>query len=154
MTTAANVRLLSPDEAAEIEPLSPHAGVDRAVFAVTPRDQPIELAAMIDPRAGAVDRETPAVRLVRQPESTDRLHELLPALLAAFEQAARDRGILALQIGWDPMDAAGLRILAEAGYRPTGTGPYFEIGGGQVEYVSGYQDASGSTMDHRLDLGN
>jgi hypothetical protein len=92
---------------------------------------------MIDPRGGAVDRERPAIRILRQPEEADRFLELFPRLLATLEEAARAEGLAALQIGWDPLDAAGLRVLSEAGYRPTGTMAYFEIGGGQVEYHDG-----------------
>lgn len=81
----------------------------------------------------------------------DPATELRP-LLGTLLDAARTTGARRAVIGWDPMDAPGQRLLAELGFRPTGTPPYFERGPAGVEYVSGYADATGAAMDFGIAL--
>jgi hypothetical protein len=107
---------------------------------------------------GVIDRNgrstmpnDPTLRLAidsRQPPTDDEIAELLRDLIRAAESLGANR----LTVGWDPMDFAGLKRLEAAGFRPTGTLPYFEFAGGHVEYITGYQDATGATMDMMLEL--
>ena len=66
----------------------------------------------------------------------------LPALLHTL----RAQGTMAISIGWDPMDAAGLSTLAANGFKTAGTGPWRAIGS-DVHWVTGYEDATGATLD-------
>lgn len=72
--------------------------------------------------------------------------ERLALLRVMLDQARANRWGRVL-IGADPMDHNGLTLLEQSGFRPTGRGPYVTLGGGVVQYVTGYQDASGSTLD-------
>ena len=59
---------------------------------------------------------------------------------------ARAKGLEAVSIGWDPMDAAGLAMLQAQGFAPSSTGPWRPIGGA-VHWVTGYEDATGAILD-------
>ena len=59
---------------------------------------------------------------------------------------ARARGVKAVSIGWDPMDAAGLAMLQAQGFAPAGTGPWRPMGDA-VHWVTGYEDATGAILD-------
>lgn len=71
----------------------------------------------------------------------------LPVLLERLITQVAAEGFDRLLIGWDPMDHHGLKALEALGFRPSGEMPYFVVGPGQIQYVSGYQDATGSTLD-------
>ncbi len=87
---------------------------------------------------------TVALHFAEQPPDFDHLGS--PLLLRLIERAEQ-LGIGRLTAGWDPMDATGLRFWERHGFCPSGAMPYFEQGPGTVQYVSGYQDATGSTLD-------
>ena len=112
---------------------------------VVEQDGELVAAGWLDPLGlPQVEPTSPAVRLTpvgRMPV------DVISALVRTVEQEANSAGHERLMVGWDPMDAHGLRRLAELGYRPTGRGPYFELGHDQVQYVTGYQDAVGATLD-------
>jgi len=69
------------------------------------------------------------------------------ALVDHALQTAQTRGISRLLAVCDPMDHARVTLLESRGFRPTGTLPYFELGGTEVAYVSGYRDATGSVLE-------
>lgn len=100
----------------------------------------------ISSRGPATDPETPRIVLAPVPDRFDVRRDL-PFLIEPLIEQARRLGIARLMVGWDPMDPTGLKILEEAGFRPTGQMPYFSLGGGEVQFVTGYTDATGSTMD-------
>jgi hypothetical protein len=68
------------------------------------------------------------------------------ALLEAAVETARSAGHPRVVMQWDAMDAGGIRRIEGAGFKPK-TPPYFELGGGQLEYVMGYRDPAGSTIE-------
>jgi hypothetical protein len=76
----------------------------------------------------------------------DPAGELEPLVRAALTAAAAD-GHRRVTTGCDPMDLPRLKVLEGLGFAATGRQPYFVLGGGHVEYVMGYADASGATMD-------
>ncbi|MCH2139151.1 MAG: hypothetical protein MK074_08900 [Phycisphaerales bacterium] len=51
-----------------------------------------------------------------------------------------------VSIGWDPMDAVGLAMLATLGFSPAGTAPWRPMGA-SVHWVTGYEDATGAVLD-------
>lgn len=111
-------------------------------------------AGLLDARGRATQPHDPAVTIQRVDEAgsggdMSGLDELLVRLSAAAEALGANR----ITIGWDPMDVRGLKILQQHGFRPTGEMPYFEMTGGHVEYISGYMDATGSTMDLARTIG-
>lgn len=108
-------------------------------------------AALLDPVGRPTEPDTPAIILERLDADAELDADLAPLLDAVLDEA-RVKGMTRLLIGWDPMDHHGLRLLEQRGFRPTGAMPYFEIGGGEVQYVSGYQDATGSTLDLAINL--
>ena len=74
------------------------------------------------------------------------------SLLRGLIDFARSEGHSRLLAGCDPMNLNEIRLLERLGFAPTGRGPYLPLGGGQVQYVTGYQDATGSTLDLALQL--
>ena len=110
------------------------------------RSDVLRCAAVLDPRGPATEPEAPLVRLVHAVANADPADDVAPAITRLLAMAA-DRGATRVLIGWDPLDRPGLRMLEELGFAPTGTMPYFPLGPGQVEYVSGYRDPAGSTLD-------
>lgn len=93
--------------------------------------------------------EHPTIRLFTARSTTP---DDLTALLRALIEQARVRGSTRLLIGCDPMHHDLLRMLDRLGFAPTGRGPYHLLGGGLVRYVTGYEDATGSTLDMALSL--
>ncbi|MFK7961673.1 MAG: hypothetical protein AB8G96_14245 [Phycisphaerales bacterium] len=108
--------------------------------------------ALIDPRGGTTEPDDPALVLATRGADAQLDPALRHALAAAAIAAARTAGHRRLVTGVDPLDAAGTRALETAGFRPTGRHPYFELGGGHVEYVMGYTDPTGATLDLAVDL--
>ncbi|MCA9286874.1 MAG: hypothetical protein KDA22_16740 [Phycisphaerales bacterium] len=68
-------------------------------------------------------------------------------LLATIWSTARGFGAQRVVLPWDTMDQAGQAALARMGFRPAGTWPYFDLGGGAIEHVMGYRDPVGSVVD-------
>lgn len=107
--------------------------------------------AVIDPDGRATMPGHPTMRLAASSQRGPDDHEMA-ALLRDLIEKAISLGAKRLSVGWDPMDFSGLKRLEAAGFRSAGSLPYFEMGGGHVEYVTGYQDATGSTMDMVIEL--
>jgi len=120
------------------EPAMPAALVERA--------GDLRCAAVLDPRGSATEPADPLVRIVHRAADADPADDVAPAVSRLLATAA-DGGARRVLIGWDPLDRPGLRMLEGLGFAPTGTMPYFPLGPGQVEYVSGYRDPAGSTLD-------
>jgi hypothetical protein len=97
-------------------------------------------AAWIDPIGPPTAPGAPIIRVTPDPPLPD--HRAAVAALIA-----RRAGDGPARIAWDAMDAHGLRALSDLGFRPTGDMPYFELGPGAVEYVTGYRDPTGSKVD-------
>lgn len=74
------------------------------------------------------------------------------ALVRALVDLARNEKHARVLAGCDPMDLNEIRLLESIGFAPTGRGPYLPLGGGQVQYITGYQDATGSTLDLAMEL--
>lgn len=93
--------------------------------------------------------EQPSIRLraARSIRDEERI-----ALVRGLIESARRHGFARLLAGCDPMDLNELRLLEGLGFAPTGRGPYLPLGGGQVQYITGYQDATGSILDLVLTL--
>ena len=136
-------RRLTAEEAGSVPGLATLAP-DAIVVAAGPADRTGPIAAL-DPGGLATTPEEPAIRFL----PADRT--ITPAdardLVDLLVDAARDAGAPRVLIAWDTMDDAGLKMLETKGFRPTGAMPYFEIGPGQVEYVTGYRDPTGSVVD-------
>lgn len=79
-------------------------------------------------------------------ESADPATDIAP-LVESLVSHARRLGANRVVVGCDPMFAPMLRMYERLGFRPSGRLPYFERGPGQVDYVNGYQDATGSILD-------
>lgn len=123
---------------------------DATVLIAWQNDRP-QAAAMLEPAGRPTDPVTPAAIFeLLQKDAQVEWH--IAPLLEAIVNEARSRGMERLMTGWDPMDHRGLRVFEQRGFRPTGAMPYFDLGGGEVQYVSGYQDATGSTLDLALQL--
>ena len=52
----------------------------------------------------------------------------------------------------DPLDYEETSLYESLGFKPTGRGPYIDLGGGEVQYITGYQDAAGSILDLAITL--
>lgn len=123
-----------------------------ATLTVTTADGTAE--AVLDP-AGFAPTEPDAIALrFRRVDGTDAARwapERLSELAAAALERAAALGLhgqdVRVVIGWDPLDAPGIAALESAGFVPTGRHPYFVLGGGHVEYVTGYTDVTGATVD-------
>jgi hypothetical protein len=109
---------------------------------VTPADARPRAAAALDPAGLPVEPDHPCL-LLHVDDADDDAAALLEAILARARASGHDR----LLARCDPLDRPALRRLEQRGFRPTGTPPYFEIGPGQVQYVTGYQDATGSWLN-------
>jgi len=103
----------------------------------------------IDPQGHPTEDGVPALRTAFANAATDDERR---ALIAALLDRARARDLERVLIGCDPMDHARLKRFLSLGFRPTGRGPYHLMGGGMVQYVTGYQDATGATLDLAIDL--
>lgn len=99
--------------------------------------------------AAPAEPEQPMIRVRAAKSIRDEEHIALLRGLIEFAQRAGHARLLA---GCDPMNLDEIRLLERIGFAPTGRGPYFPIGGGQVQYVTGYQDATGSTLDLAMNL--
>lgn len=107
-------------------------------------DGKVVAGAVLDAAGSATEPGTPRLRLALVPGG-DR--GSLGELAHAMVKHAGASGLGRVTTGWDPMDHVGLKVLAGAGFEPTGLGPYVELGGGAVHHVTGYQDATGSVLD-------
>lgn len=139
MTSDVTIRPAGPDDA----PLVDRVGASvRAVAIIAEGPDGARLAGVIDPAGSVTEQDAPALRIADQKDHRD----LLPALVTALIEAAATTGADRLVVAWDTMDVAGQRVFTDLGFRPTGTQPYFERGP-DVEFVSGYTDPTGSTVD-------
>jgi hypothetical protein len=136
----------------EIMSLAGYATRTDVVVLVAERGGSIRCAGVVDPAGCATEPLDPVIRIVDRADDADLAGDLHP-LVDALADAAASLGAPRVVIGWDPMDAQGLRMLDTAGFRPTGANPYFELGPDQVEYVTGYRDPTGSTVDLARELG-
>ncbi|TVQ54775.1 MAG: hypothetical protein EA377_04745 [Phycisphaerales bacterium] len=116
------------------------------------REGKVIAAGVYQPDGNATEPSHPHLRV--QPvadasslESSSAMIDVLPQLLDRLVQHARERQDERVTLSWDPMDQAGLRAVESAGFRAAGGGPYRELGGGIVQYVTGYDDASGAVID-------
>lgn len=110
-------------------------------------------AGLLDPRGRPTQPNDPAITIQRLDEAADdREMDGLADLIERLVAAGADHTAGRITIAWDPMDVRGLKVLQQRGFRPTGEMPYFEMAGGHVEYVGGYMDATGSTMDLSREL--
>jgi hypothetical protein len=141
------VRPLDTDEAAG---LAGTAG-DGVVTLAVERDGVVRLVGTMDPGGSATAPDAASIRVVHR-EADEPGTDVAP-LVTALVEAAEAAGARRAVIGWDPMDATGLRVLEGLGFAPVGTMPYFELGPGVVEYVTGYTDATGSILDLARPLG-
>ena len=106
-------------------------------------DTPGPVAAL-DPRGCATEPDHALLLLDRIGDADDRLiARLIREVLNRAQSAGFDRVIARS----DPMDRRHIRILESCGFRPTGRMAYREVGSTCVEYVDGYQDATGSLVD-------
>lgn len=112
-------------------------------------DADVLAAASIDFRGGPTEPRLPWIELHRRPDAPA---DAETALLRHLIRLARDRGADRVVLGVDPMDGPALKRLEDLGFRPTGRGPYFLLGGVHPQYVTGYQDATGSILDLARDL--
>jgi len=136
---------LSDEANTTIEPLPARpAGAIAALQAV--RDGAVRLRAVLHEHGSPNEPETPSIQFRTADAPFDRVADLEPLTLALIE-AADASGLSRVVAGWDPMDHAGLKVLERHGFRPTGVTPYFDLGGGQVQFVTGYQDATGAVLD-------
>jgi hypothetical protein len=133
-------------EAAERPELAPLTREPSMPAALAVCDGSLRGAAVLDGRGGPTEPGVPLLRLEHTAADADLDTEVRP-LLEALQEVARRDGAARVVIGWDPMDRPGLRMLEAIGFASTGTMPYFPLGGDQVEYVSGYRDATGSILD-------
>jgi len=108
------------------------------------------LAGIRDPRGGPTEPDDPALVFAAAADGPLDV-EALAALAADAVAAATDAGLARLVSGCDPMDLPTLRALESAGFRTVGRQPWFALGGGQVEFVTGYADATGATLDVAAD---
>lgn len=137
-----NPRAARPEDGARLGELAPLLDVDGAIVMLIDRDDGTAAAAAIDPRGTAGTLNTPVFRLL--PGSGGDESSALLARLIDELASPRPARLLAT---CDPLDAAALARFETLGFRPTGAMPYFELGGGMVEYVSGYRDAAGSVVE-------
>lgn len=140
------------------------AGLERFVQAperlqhahVAERDGSIIAFAGLDPAGTPTEPDSPLVRVhlrrTKEDDEADSPGELSQDAIRATVAAATSAGITRLLITVDPMDHHAMRMVEDLGFHPTGTSPYFDLGGGNVQYVSGYQDATGSQIDLAIDL--
>ena len=151
-----HVRTCTIDEARDVPglsglPASPAAGTQVLLLEA---GGSVRGAAIIDPHGGPTEPEAPLLLVsacgpAEGGGSPPALHpedEVRPLVRAALAAAAAE-GIERLVTGCDPMDLARVKAFEAEGFAPTGRQPYFVLGGGHVEYVMGYADASGATMD-------
>jgi hypothetical protein len=143
---AASVRSVTSAERSTIASLSGVASRDDVVIMLAERANHVRAIGVLDRAGGPTQPDTPAIRLVERDPASDLETDVVP-LLDALSEAAASLGAVRVVVGWDPMDAPGLKTLERSGFRPTGEMPYFELGPGHVDYVDGYQDATGSTLD-------
>ncbi len=138
-----DVRPVRPDDDADT--LTSRLGVnpvgDGVIAAVMTPDA--RAVAALRTLGTPVTPERPAIVVDAADAGPDCEADLVRALL----DQAQTRDLDAVSITCDPMDADRLRRLESLGFRPTGAAPYFDIGGGMIEYVQGYTDATGATLD-------
>lgn len=153
--TQPTIRSPKPDELrqdafAELRRAAERAGsVIRGV--AHPDSDTLIALGVIDPDGRATIPEHPTIRVAIDPLQTPT-NDALASLIRELVDAARAGGTTRVTAGVDPMDFAGVKRLEALGFRPAGSLPYFEFAGGHVEYITGYQDATGSTMDMVADL--
>ncbi len=121
------------------------------------REGEVIAAGGYQPDGNATEPEHPHLRVQLVADSTlrassddEEMIEVLSELLDRLIEYARERGDERVTLSWDPMDRAGMRVIESAGFRAGGGGPYRDLGGGIVQYVTGYDDARGAVIDlHR-----
>jgi hypothetical protein len=146
------LRRIAPEEAASSPALTKYVGQRRdLIVIVRERDGVLRCAGVLDPKGCTTEPDDPAARVVVVHEDASLEEDVRPVVEALIE-AARESEARRVVIGWDAMDARGLRMLEDLGFATTGRMAYFETGPGQVDYVDGYQDATGSTVDLAMDL--
>jgi hypothetical protein len=119
-----------------------------------PAEGPPRSAAAVDPGGLPAHPDTPCLLLAVVDGDEALADADAAALIDTLLDRCRAGGHPRLLARCDPLDRPALRRLEQRGFRPTGTPPYFEIGPGQVQYVTGYQDATGSWLDLAVPLGD
>jgi hypothetical protein len=143
---ATTIRTVSDVERSTIASLSGVASRSDVVIMLAEREGSPRAVGVLDRAGGPTRPETPMIRIVERDADATIETDIIP-LLDALAEAAASLGAVRVLLGWDPMDAPGLKTLETSGFRPTGEMPYFELGPGHVDYVDGYQDATGSTLE-------
>ena len=119
--------------------------------------------AVVDPSGPVTDPGVPSVRLFVAGDGSGELpmtsgrasspanNPAKDAAAAAAIQAAVDTadqsGTPRLVALTDPMDRPRQRLFEAAGFRTGDRQPYFDQGGGLIEYVTGYTDATGAVLE-------
>lgn len=73
--------------------------------------------------------------------------EAVRGLLRGVEWFLRERGVVRWVLSLEATAHTPIRAAESLGYRPTGRGPYREIGPGVVEYLHGYTGPEGFVVD-------
>ncbi len=135
-------RLATAVDRIQSETIEKLIDIDGAIVAVLEQDSTVIAAAGLDPRGTAVTPNEPV--LILGMTTTLAHDEALLKFLFSHLPTPKPARVLAM---CDPLDAAGLACLDALGFKPAGVMPYFELGGGIVDYVSGYRDATGSVLE-------
>lgn len=134
-----------------LEALGLHPTLRSDEIIVLERGGVVLAAGTLDPAGPPTEPGTPRVMWASSRSAT--IQERLILLRTLLDKARRS-GLKRVLIGVDPMNHDEVTMLDEAGFLPTGRGPYHVLGGGLVQYVTGYQDATGSTLDLEAELGD
>lgn len=116
---------------------------------VIDRDDRIFGAGGIVPAGAPTEPDHPLliVRFARGVADHER-HDLVEELI----QLARDEGHTRLIVSCDPMSYEDVSFYESFGFKPTGRGPYRIVAGDTVQYVTGYENATGSLLDLAMAL--
>lgn len=109
-------------------------------------DGRLRASGLIDPLGTPATPGAPAIEYRTHVPDGSLDRDVAPLVKALLDRLDA-HGVEKVLIRWDPMDARGLKLMQGLGFKPIGEMPYFDRGGGSVEYVTGYTDAFGSRVD-------
>lgn len=146
---AFTIRAVSPDDDSPGEQIASAARAAGGFGLVLADANRFMLAGAIDPRGCATEPNQSLLILGEAAGGVDRAiaEAAEKTLISELLDEARRRGVERVVARCDPMDRRQVKLLERRGFRPTGRMAYFEAGGGYVEYVDGYRDATGSLVD-------
>ena len=120
---------------------------DTAACSIVERDGIIVGAGSIDSASCHDEAPTLTIRTSRSITNDEKR-----ALVEHLVQRARGDRLDRLIAHVDPMNYKETSLYESLGFKPTGRGPYIDLGGGQVQYITGYQNAAGSILDLSIAL--